>query len=59
MIKYDLKVGEDLWIGDTRVTLKRKSGQFASLVIDAPASVSVRTPKSERKKEADAQNQQD
>ncbi len=49
MIKHDLKLGEELWIGETRITLKRKSGQVASLIIDAPKSVTVRTPKSKNK----------
>lgn len=54
MIKHDLKLGEDLWIDGTRITLRRKSGQVASLVIDAPANVVVRTPKSKREKEGNA-----
>lgn len=49
MIKHDLKLGEELWIGKTRITMVRKSGQLASLVIDAPDDVVVTGPKSQRK----------
>lgn len=49
MIKHDLKLGEELWIGDSRIKMVRKSGQVCSLIIDAPADVVVRTPKSQRK----------
>ena len=51
MIMHYLKLGEDLWIGETRISLRRKSGQVASLVIDAPPNVKIRTPKSERREE--------
>ena len=53
MIKHDLKLGEELWIGATKVKMVRKSGQVCALIIDAPADVVVRTPKSQqREKEA-------
>lgn len=42
MIKHDLRVGETIEIGGTKVTLRRKSGQIASLVIDAPDDVLIR-----------------
>lgn len=51
MIKHDLKVGEEIWIGDTRITLKRKSGQVCSLIIDAPEAVKIKTPKSIRREQ--------
>lgn len=51
MIKHDLKLNEELWIGDTKVTLKRKSGQVCSLIIDAPADVIIKTPKSIRREQ--------
>ncbi|AXF51437.1 CsrA-like regulator [Erwinia phage Pavtok] len=42
MIKHDLRVGETIEIGGTKVTLQRKSGQIASLVIDAPDDVVIK-----------------
>lgn len=51
MIKHDLKVGEEIWVDGTRITLKRKSGQMCSLIIDAPADVKIKTPKSIRKEQ--------
>lgn len=42
MIKHDLRVGETIEIGGTKVTLRRKSGQIASLVIDAPDDVQIK-----------------
>lgn len=51
MIKHDLKVGEEIWIGDTKVMLRHKSGRICSIVIDAPADVKIRTPKSIRKEQ--------
>lgn len=49
MIKHDLKLGEELYIGGAKIKMVRKSGQVCSLIIDAPADVVVRTPKSQRK----------
>ena len=49
MIKHDLKIGEELWIGDAKIKMVRKSGQVCALIIDAPPSVEVKTPKSQRK----------
>lgn len=49
MIKHDLKIGEELWIGDAKIKMVRKSGQVCALIIDAPPSVVVKTPKSQRK----------
>lgn len=49
MIKHDLKHGEELWIGATKIKMVRKSGQVCSLIIDAPDDVVVRTPKSQRR----------
>lgn len=49
MIKHDLKLGEDLWIGGVKIKMVHKSGQVCSLIIDAPDDVVVRTPKSQRK----------
>lgn len=51
MIKHDLKIGDDVWVGDTKISLRRKSGQVVSLVIDAPADVKIRTSKSIRKEQ--------
>ena len=49
MIKHDLKLGEDLWIGGARIKMVRKSGQVCSLIIDAPDDMVVKTPKSQQK----------
>lgn len=49
MIKHDLKLGEDLWIGGAKIKMVRKSGQVCSLIIDAPDDMVVKTPKSQRK----------
>lgn len=40
---FDLKVGESLSIGDGKVsvTLQKKSGQLARLMVDAPINVRV------------------
>lgn len=52
-MKHDLKPGEELWIGGAKVKMVRKSGQVCSLIIDAPADMVIRTPKSQqREKEA-------
>lgn len=42
MLKVDLRVGESLKIGTATVRLEKKSGQIATLVIDADRSVPVR-----------------
>jgi hypothetical protein len=42
MLKIDLRPGEKLQIGDATVTLVQKSGQLASLVIDADRSIPVK-----------------
>lgn len=41
----DLRVGESLLIGDTRVTLAFKSGQRATLSVEAPRDVAIHRPK--------------
>lgn len=51
MIKQDLKVGDEMWIGATKIKLTHKSGQCCSLVIDAPPEVKIRTPKSIQKEQ--------
>lgn len=42
MLKIDLRVGESLMIGKATVQLEKKSGQIATLVIDADKSVLIR-----------------
>lgn len=45
MLRFDLRVGESLRIGDDVViTLEAKSGQLARLTIQAPPSVSPIRP---------------
>lgn len=43
-MKVDLKVGETLIIGDTKVSLEQKSGQLARLVIVAPDDMPIQPP---------------
>lgn len=42
MLKIDLKPGQKLQIGDAVITLVQKSGQLASLVVDADKSIPVK-----------------
>ncbi|MDD2978129.1 hypothetical protein [Aquabacterium sp.] len=44
----EIKSGETLVIGDVRITLERKSGQAARLVIDAQNGTEIHTPRSTR-----------
>ena len=41
----DLKVGETMQAGPTRITLEHKSGQLARLVVHADAGVEIHSPK--------------
>ena len=42
MAKFqDLRIGDQIMIGDARVTLVEKSGRLARLKIDAPLSIRV------------------
>lgn len=41
MIQHNLRLGEELRIGDTVVRLVKRSGQVAALVIDAPPEVKI------------------
>ncbi|WP_109217594.1 carbon storage regulator [Klebsiella pneumoniae] len=41
MIQHNLRLGEELRIGDTVVRMVKKSGQVAALVIDAPPEVKI------------------
>lgn len=41
-LKIDLRPGEKLQIGEAIITMVQKSGQLASLVIDADRSIPVR-----------------
>ena len=44
----EIKAGETLVIGDVRITLERKSGQAARLLIDAQDGTEIYTPRSKR-----------
>lgn len=41
-MKIDLRPGESIEVGDVVIRMVKKSGQLASLVIDAPKSVPIR-----------------
>ena len=43
-LMVELKVGQSLKVGDAVVTLEKKSGQVARLVVTAPADVEIRKP---------------
>lgn len=43
-LKIDVRPGEIITIGDVRIKLEKKSGQLASLVIDAPKDVQIKGP---------------
>lgn len=43
-MKIDLRPGQTLMIGDVAVTMVKKSGQLACLVIEADKSVTIRRP---------------
>lgn len=51
MLKHDLTVGDEIWIGDTCVRLKQKTGQRVSLIINAPPEVKIRTKHNDQKQE--------
>lgn len=40
-LKLDLRVGETLYIGESRVQLEKKSGQSARLTIDAHSNIKI------------------
>lgn len=54
MFKHDLRPGESIQIGDTIVTLVRKSSQVASLLIDAPRDVKITTNREQKEKKETA-----
>ena len=41
-MKIDLRPGESITVGDIVIRMVKKSGQLASLVIDAPKSVQIK-----------------
>lgn len=43
---FDLKVGESMTIGAATLTLQKKSGQLARLMVDAPDNVKVEVKRS-------------
>jgi len=48
VFKHDLRPGESIQIGETTVTLVRKSSQVASLLIDAPRDVKITTNREQK-----------
>jgi len=44
-LKIDLRPGQIVQIGDVTVKMVKKSGQIASLVIDAPQYVPIKGPR--------------
>lgn len=55
MFKHDLRQGDTIQIGEAVIRLVRcKTGQIASLLIDAPASVKI-TCNNERKEQKEAE----
>lgn len=51
MLYMDVKIGGSILIGDTKVTLKEKSGQKARLAIDADKSIKVSHAQEDSRKE--------
>ncbi|QRE00598.1 hypothetical protein [Pseudomonas phage Itty13] len=43
-LKIDLRPGQSVQIGDVTVKMVKKSGQIASLVIEAPQDVPIKGP---------------
>jgi sRNA-binding carbon storage regulator CsrA len=43
-LKIDLRPGQSVQIGDVTVKMVKKSGQIASLVIEAPQDVQIKGP---------------
>ena len=43
-LKIDIRPGQEITVGGVRIKLERKSGQLASLVIDAPKDVPIKGP---------------
>ena len=43
-LHIDLKPGQSLQVGDTKITLERKDGQRARLLIQAPREVPIKRP---------------
>lgn len=43
-LKIDLRPGETLTIGDVRIKMVKKSGQIASLVVEAEKDVPIKGP---------------
>lgn len=46
-LKIDLRPGETVTIGDVTVKLVKKSGQLASLVIEADKTIPIKGPQSQ------------
>lgn len=43
-LKIDIRPGQEITVGGVRIKLEKKSGQLASLVIDAPKDVPIKGP---------------
>lgn len=52
MLKLDLRLGEELHVGDAIIRVVKKYGQAVSLVIDAPKSIDIT-----KKNAGDTENQ--
>ncbi len=59
MLKHDLKMGDTIQIGPTKIRISKKSGQICTLVIDAPADVVITLPPKSPKKQEDQAAQED
>lgn len=59
MLKHDLKMGETIQIGATKVRISKKSGQICTLIIDAPDDVVITLPPKSPKKQEDLAAQED
>lgn len=44
MIRQDLKPGDEIWIGETKLRMVQKSGRVCSLQIEAPEHVKITKP---------------
>lgn len=59
MFKHNLKIGEDIWVGEARITLQKKSGQHALIYIEAPPDVKIRTAQDDTTREDERTEQAD
>lgn len=55
MLKHDIKVGDSIQIGDAVITIRAKSGQNCTLMIDAPKHILVQPVSARDKKGCESQ----